>query len=82
MDSQGILRILQTIVRNLLDDDDIEFVESTTIKDVPGWDSLSNMQIIVRVEKKFAIEFVASDFEGVATIGDFVRVIAGKLPGK
>ena len=80
MTKTEILQILLTIAREILDDDDVEFSLDTPFSDVPDWDSLSNMHIIVRVEKKLGIDFKQSDFPPMVRIGELVDVIALKIP--
>ena len=42
---------LKKLVLRELDLDDYDFKEETTANMVPGWDSLSHIQIIVAIEK-------------------------------
>lgn len=76
MTEPEILQKLLSIVRNVLDDDDVDFEMDTAVRDVPEWDSLNNMHIVVRMEKAMGVDLQQSDFEGVATVGDLVRVFA------
>jgi acyl carrier protein len=70
-----ILNTLLSIARTVLDDDDITFDSTTEIREIPEWDSLNNMHIVVRVEKKLGLDFQQSDFETVVSIGDLIELI-------
>ena len=48
---------LQEIFRDLFDDDDIVLHDSTSAKDIAGWDSLKNVKLMIRVEKAFNVRF-------------------------
>ena len=76
MTDQEILQKLLSIVRNVLDDDDVDLKMDTAVRDVPEWDSLNNMHIVVRMEKALGVDLQQSDFEGVATVGDLVKAFA------
>jgi acyl carrier protein len=79
MANEQILQTLLAIVRDVIDDEDIEFGLDTPFSQVPGWDSLNNMHIIVRLEKKTGVEFHQSDFQTITTIGDLVDAVQAKL---
>jgi acyl carrier protein len=80
MENSAILKVVLGVVRNVLDDEDIDFDESVSIRDVPDWDSLNNMHIVVRIEKKLGLDFRQEDFDGVETVGQLVSLIASRLP--
>ena len=53
MNREEVLKQLQSIFRNILKKDNVCIDESSTSKDVDGWDSLTHMQIIAQIEKHF-----------------------------
>ena len=70
---------LQGIFRDLFDDDTIVLSDSTSAKDVAGWDSLKNVRLMVRVEKEFKIRFGTGEVVGLNNVGDLVALIEKKL---
>ena len=44
-------------------------------KDVPEWDSLTHISLIVAVEKALAIRFRVGEVENAKNIGEFVDLI-------
>ena len=73
--SQALERI-QRVVRGLLGNDDIVLTPDTRPADVPGWDSLANVNIVFGLEEEFGIRFGDDDLAaGFATIGELVRLI-------
>ena len=44
---------LQDIFRDVFDDDEIELFDEMTSDDVEDWDSLSHVNLILRIEKEF-----------------------------
>ena len=50
----------------------------TTAKDIPSWDSLNNINLLLKCEKKFNLKFSALDLVKVFTVGDFIDLIDSK----
>src|SRR5580692_3260375 len=50
---------LNDIVRQVLDDDTIAVSPEMTAEDVPGWDSMNHIFIVVEIEKRFGVKFQA-----------------------
>jgi acyl carrier protein len=50
-----ILQKLQQVFRDVFDDDSIVLSPQTKADDIPGWDSLAQVKIILGCERVFAI---------------------------
>ena len=61
MQTTELLENLSQIFRKVLKREDITLTESTTARDVDGWDSLTNMLLISEVEKAFGVRFTFRD---------------------
>jgi len=70
---------LQEIFRDLFDDDNIVLTDDTSAKDIAGWDSLTNVKLIVRVEKAFKIRFGTGEVVGIDNVGELVALIDRKV---
>jgi acyl carrier protein len=70
---------LQEIFRDLFDDDNIVLTDDTSAKDIAGWDSLTNVKLIVRVEKAFKIRFGTGEVVGINNVGELVALITKKM---
>ncbi|WP_308991962.1 acyl carrier protein [Mariniflexile litorale] len=77
MDST-ILDKIKVIFSNVLEHSDFNLTESTTTKDVNGWESSTHMMIITEVETEFDIEFELDELWSMKNVGDLVRIIALK----
>lgn len=51
---------------------------ATAAKDVPNWDSLSNVTLLLKCEKFFDIRFDALDLVKIFNVGDFIDLIDHK----
>ena len=70
---------LQEIFRELFDDDNIVLTDGTSAKDIAGWDSLTNVKLIVRVERAFKIRFSTGELVEIANVGELSALIDKKL---
>lgn len=78
MDRSEILKQVQDIFRDILDDEEIVLEDSTTADDVEGWDSLTHIQLIVAIEKQFKIKFTSKEILSWRNIGEMLDSIAAK----
>ena len=79
MESTEIINQLTKIWRFELDDNDIILEANTTAKDVKGWDSLTNIQLIFATERKFKVRFTATEIMNFQNIGDLADLVLSKL---
>jgi acyl carrier protein len=80
MDIEPILAQLLPIFRRELDDDSIALRPETTAKDVPGWDSLTHIQLVVAIERQFKIKFTAAEIRSLANVGEMCELVRRRLP--
>jgi acyl carrier protein len=78
MDHASILGKLTDIFRDVFDDPSLTIQPSTTADDVPGWDSMNHITIVVEAEQKFGVKFRTSEIEELRNVGDFVNLIASR----
>lgn len=58
--------------------DDMELKPELTAKDVKGWDSFKQIEIIMAAEERFGVKFSTRELDGLQNVGDLVRVLTGK----
>ncbi len=66
------------ILRDFFDNDEITIDEKSSAKDVEGWDSLANVQIMLSIEEEFGVNFDLDDMVKFKCIGDIVECIERK----
>jgi len=81
MDPNTILKEVNDIFKNVLDNDDIKLERATSAKDVDEWDSLNHIQLIVAIEKHFKIRFNSSEITGWKNVGEMCDAIEKRLKG-
>lgn len=82
MTEADIYERLTGIFRELLDDDTIVLGPDTTAADVPEWDSLAHVNIVVACEAAFGVSFRAAELEELHRVGDLVGLIERKRAAK
>jgi acyl carrier protein len=78
MDNQEIVSRLTPIFRDVFNDNALVVTESLTAADVPTWDSLSNINMIVAVEKAFGARFSIKDVRALKNVGELIDLIKRK----
>ena len=75
---QQQLAELTHLVRAVLRNPDVELAESTRFEDLPCWDSMYLVSVVVEAECHFDVVFEPHEMEALITAGDLLRAIAGK----
>ena len=70
---------LQEIFRDVFDDETIVLFDDMTSDDVEAWDSLSHINLITDIEAKFGITFTTEEIVGTKNVGEFIKIIEGKM---
>ena len=74
-----VLGEVNEIFREVLDNREIELKRETTGRDVPEWDSLSHIELVVAIEKHFKIRFNFAELQKFKNVGEMCDNIAKKL---
>ena len=69
---------LQSIFRELFVRDSIVLSDETTAKDIPDWDSINHVYLVVAVEQRFGVALTLKDISRLNSVGQFVDLIASK----
>lgn len=76
--NDDILRRLDVIFQDVLDDDDIRLSETTTADQIDGWDSLNHVRLMISVESEFKVKFSAAELSRLKNVGDLVALLEQK----
>lgn len=80
MSHDRILREVNEVFRDVLDNVDLVIGPTTTAADVREWDSLSHIQLVAAVEKRFRIRFTSAEIQAFTSVGEICAVIARRQP--
>ena len=76
---EEILKGVQDIFIDVLEDDDIVLNYNTTADDIKEWDSLNNILLIVEIEKKFKLKFKLEEIYSFKNVGEMCDYIFNKV---
>lgn len=75
MTSEDIHSKLQTIFRDVFDDDTLVIARATHAGNIPDWDSLAQINLVVAIEKDFGIKVSLEDMATLSNVGDMMDLI-------
>jgi acyl carrier protein len=78
MDDRETLSRLQAIFDEIFMGSNYTVTRASSAKDLPAWDSLRNIQIVVAVEEAFGISFTAKEVEHFRNVGEMTDLIHKK----
>ena len=58
--------------------DDLVLKPELSAKDVQGWDSFKQIEIIMATEEKYGIKFTTRELDSLQSVADLVRVVTVK----
>jgi acyl carrier protein len=61
---------LQDTFRTILDDDDLVLTDATTARDVPTWDSVAHISLMVSIESEFGVRFTDDQLTSFRNVGE------------
>jgi acyl carrier protein len=75
---EKVLSELENIFRDILDEDSLNLTRETTANDVDGWDSLTHIQLIVAIEKKYKVKFSSKEILSWNNVGELLDSLQAK----
>jgi len=78
MDETAILQAIQAMVGELFERNDLVLTPQTTARDIPGWDSFKQVELIIACEVRFGIKAGSRELDRLRNVGDLVALISQK----
>jgi acyl carrier protein len=69
---------LTQVFQDVFDDDSIVLRPDLTAKDVPGWDSLTHIRLLLTIEREFRIKFTVTEVGELKNVGELMEKIQAK----
>lgn len=66
-------------MRSFFDEYQGPITPDTTAEDVPQWDSLAHVQLLVMIEQSLGVRFTTSEISQLQKFGDLVALVEQKL---
>jgi acyl carrier protein len=82
VDKAEILKTVNAIFIDILENKEIMLTDQTTAKDIAEWDSLTHIQLVVAIERRFGIRFTSAEIQRWKNVGELIDTIAQKSTRK
>jgi acyl carrier protein len=69
---------LNSIFQEVFDDPQLEVRFETSSLDLPDWDSVAQVKLVLAIEEAFAIRFPSDELSNIHSVGDFMVAIASQ----
>ena len=77
--AEAILAMVARMARSVFQDPLLELAYETTSDDVPDWDSMNHITLVVAIEAYFDIQFSQVEIEELKSVGELVQAIENNL---
>lgn len=67
------------IFQDVFDNDNLEIEERTSAIDIAEWDSLTNIQLMLSIQKQFNIKFKIEEMMKQKNVGTLIDIIYDKI---
>ena len=78
METNEIVKQLQSVFRSVFDDEQIVLTAETTADDIEDWDSLTHIQLVVAIEKAFHVKFTSREIMEWQNVGAIINSLITK----
>ena len=79
MNKNEILKKVNNVFIDVMDNKDVILEESTTNNDIDEWDSLTHILLVVGIEKEFEIRFNSDDIKNWNNVGAMLDSVEQNL---
>jgi acyl carrier protein len=76
--TENNLARVNDVFKEVFGDEDLTITRETTAPDVPGWDSLMHVTLVLSIERAFGIRFKSSEVAGLQNVGELLDLIEAK----
>ena len=69
---------LTVVLRDVFERDDLEAAPELAARDVIGWDSFKQVEILINIEEATGIAFTPVEAQNLRRLGDIARVMVSR----
>ena len=78
IDTTDIYEKLSVIFRDVFEDETLIAKPSLTADDIAGWGSLTNLRLVLTVQKAFGVKFTAHEITSLNNVGELATLVQAK----
>ena len=81
MTAEQVEQTLTQVFQDVFDDDSIVIRPDLSANDVPAWDSLTHIRMLLTLEREFNITFNVTEVGDLKNVGELTELILKKTSG-
>lgn len=70
----------QNIIAGVLNGTSPRLTASSALGDIPGWDSVAMVRLVVAIEEKLGRQLTDMELEGIETVADIEKLVKARQP--
>ena len=78
MTMDAMLDQLQSVFRDVFEDDELTINRQTSADNVEGWDSLMHVSLMINVERVFGVKFSTTQVASLKNVGELMNLIESR----
>ncbi len=79
MNKDEVIEKLVPIFKEIFEDKNLKISMDSNSDNINGWDSLNHIYLVVAIEEKFKIKFLAEDIQSWDNVGDMAEYISNHV---
>ncbi len=79
MNKDEVIEKLVPIFKEVFEDKNLKISVDSNSDNINGWDSLNHIYLVVAIEEKFKIKFLAEDIQSWDNVGDMAEYISNHV---
>ncbi len=77
-----LLSPVQEIFRDVFDQPTLSITRESSASTIDDWDSLTHINLVTAVEKKFKVKFALGELQDLKNVGDMLDLVDRKLAAR
>lgn len=82
MANDDLLPGVQDVFRDVFDEPDMEITRNSNAENVPDWDSMTHVNLVTAIEKRYKVRFALGELQELKDVGDLLDLLGAKLAAK
>ncbi len=79
---QELLTTIRGILADVLDNESLQLTEASTAEEVPDWDSINQVKLLIGLENELNFRFSSQEVEGLKNVGTLIDLVQRKLAAR
>jgi len=79
MNREEIFTNVQSIFRDIFDEEGLVISDTTNADDIIEWDSLNHINLVSSIEKEFLIKFALGELATMKNVGSMIDLMVKKI---